>query len=77
MLTCPPLDPTFSIAFTTSIPSVTFPNTTCLPSSHEVTEVVRKNCEPLVLGCHTPKVIQGFGRAPNPAYFSPILPLPF
>ena len=29
-------------------PSGTPPNTTCLPSSHEVTTVVMKNCEPLL-----------------------------
>ena len=29
-------EPTFSIALTTSIPSTTVPNTTCLPSSHGV-----------------------------------------
>lgn len=66
MLTCPPLDPTFSIVFTTSIPSVTFPNTTCFPSSHEVTEVVRKYCEPLVLGCYTQKENQAFVRRAYP-----------
>lgn len=39
----PLLDPTFSTAFTTSIPSTTCPNTTCLPSSHGVGTVHRKN----------------------------------
>ena len=29
---------------------VTWPNTTCLPSSHWVLAVQRKNCDPLVLG---------------------------
>ena len=31
-------------------PSTTSPKTTCLPSSHEVTTVVMKNWDPLVLG---------------------------
>jgi hypothetical protein len=35
---------------TTSMPSTTLPNTTCLPSSHGVATVHRKNCDPLVLG---------------------------
>jgi hypothetical protein len=39
---------TFSMALTTSIPSTTFPKTTWRPSSHEVTTVVMKNCEPFV-----------------------------
>eukprot|EP00755_Sulcionema_specki_P016930 Sspe_Gene.1053::Locus_359_Transcript_2_3_Confidence_0.500_Length_1006::g.1053::m.1053 len=38
----------FSIFRTTSIPSTTFPKTTCRPSSHEVSAVVMKNCDPLV-----------------------------
>lgn len=38
--------PTFSTALTTSMPLTTSPNTTCLPSSHEVTSVVMKNCYP-------------------------------
>merc|ERR1719410_268670 len=42
--------PTASIAFTTSIPLVTFPNTTCFPSNQAVFTVHRKNCDPLVLG---------------------------
>jgi len=29
-------------------PSGTPPKTTCLPSSHDVTTVVMKNCEPLL-----------------------------
>lgn len=43
-LVLPLLDPTDSIAFTTCMPFVTLPNTTCLPSSHEVATVHRKNC---------------------------------
>jgi hypothetical protein len=35
--------PTASMAFTTSIPSTTSPNTTCRSSSHFVTAVVMKN----------------------------------
>ncbi len=35
---------------TRSMPSSTFPNTTCLPSSQGVGRVVMKNCDPLVLG---------------------------
>jgi len=31
-----------------TIPLITFPNTTCLPSNHDVFTVVMKNCEPLV-----------------------------
>src|SRR5262249_59623471 len=46
----PPDEPSASIVSTTSAPSVTAPKTTCLPSSHEVTTVVMKNCEPLVFG---------------------------
>merc|ERR1719218_467310 len=42
--------PTASIFLTTSIPSTTWPNTTCLPSSQSVLTVQRKNCEPLVPG---------------------------
>merc|ERR1712172_337738 len=38
----------FSTARTTSIPFTIFPNTTCLPSSHEVFFTVMKNWEPLV-----------------------------
>jgi len=38
-------EPVFSIALTTSIPSTTSPNTTCLPSSHGVGHVVTKNYE--------------------------------
>ncbi len=36
--------PSFSIVFTTSMPSTTSPNTTCLPSSHGVEATVMKNC---------------------------------
>ena len=39
-----------SILLTSSMPSSTQPNTTCLPSSQGVTTVVMKNCEPLVFG---------------------------
>merc|ERR1719336_849003 len=46
----PDCEPTASIFFTTSMPSVTLPKTTCLPSSQAVFTVQRKNCEPLVLG---------------------------
>jgi hypothetical protein len=35
--------PKASMALTTSIPSTTSPNTTCRPSSHDVTAVVMKN----------------------------------
>merc|ERR1740136_481348 len=35
--------PTFSIACTTSSPSVTLPKTTCFPSNHDVSAVQRKN----------------------------------
>ena len=36
---------------TTSMPSVTWPKTVCLPSSHGVaSSVTMKNCEPLVFG---------------------------
>ena len=46
----PDWEPTASIFFTTSMPSVTAPNTQCLPSSQPVFTVHRKNWEPLVLG---------------------------
>eukprot|EP00409_Alexandrium_fundyense_P003343 CAMPEP_0185903476 /NCGR_PEP_ID=MMETSP0196C-20130402/2726_1 /TAXON_ID=2932 /ORGANISM="Alexandrium fundyense, Strain CCMP1719" /LENGTH=97 /DNA_ID=CAMNT_0028622539 /DNA_START=128 /DNA_END=421 /DNA_ORIENTATION=+ len=46
----PDCEPTASILLTTSIPSVTIPKTTCLPSSQAVLTVQRKNWEPLVLG---------------------------
>lgn len=42
--------PSASMALTMSIPSTTSPKTTCLPSNHEVTTVVMKNWDPLVLG---------------------------
>ena len=35
--------PTASIRLTTSSPSITFPKTTCFPSSHGVLTVVMKN----------------------------------
>src|SRR5438309_1699335 len=42
---------TLSSRSSTSIPSLTCPNTVCLPSSHgHACAVTRKNCEPLVLG---------------------------
>ena len=41
----PESEPAASIFLTTSMPSSTSPNTTCLPSSHDVTTVVMKNCE--------------------------------
>ena len=41
-------DPTASIAFTTSMPLTTLPNTTCFPSNQAVLAVQRKNCEPLL-----------------------------
>lgn len=40
--------PTASAALTTSFPSATFPNTTCLPSSQLVSATVRKNWLPFV-----------------------------
>ena len=46
----PLLEPSPSIFFTISEPSVTSPKTTCLPSSQAVTTVVMKNCDPLVFG---------------------------
>ena len=42
----PPAEPSFSTALTVSMPSTTSPNTTCLPSSHDVTTVVMKTCTP-------------------------------
>lgn len=39
----PLLEPSVSIFFTTSLPSVTAPKMTCLPSSHGVATVVMKN----------------------------------
>ena len=49
-LVCPLSDPTFSMARTTSIPLMTFPNTTCFPSNHSVFSVQRKNWDPFVFG---------------------------
>jgi hypothetical protein len=46
----PDSEPTLSIFITVSIPFVTLPKTTCLPSSQLVTSVQRKNWEPLVFG---------------------------
>lgn len=42
--------PNDSICLTTSIPAVTKPKTTCLPSNQGVSTVVRKNWDPLELG---------------------------
>mmetsp|Transcript_34766 Transcript_34766/g.80368 ORF Transcript_34766/g.80368 Transcript_34766/m.80368 type:complete len:113 (-) Transcript_34766:231-569(-) len=42
--------PTCAIDNNTSNPSITFPNTTCLPSSQGVADVVKKNWDPLVFG---------------------------
>jgi hypothetical protein len=41
---------TFSMRLTVSIPSITFPNTTCLLSSHSAFAHVMKNWHPFVLG---------------------------
>mmetsp|Transcript_7979 Transcript_7979/g.20610 ORF Transcript_7979/g.20610 Transcript_7979/m.20610 type:complete len:230 (+) Transcript_7979:916-1605(+) len=46
----PPREPVASALRTTPIPSMTSPNTTCLPSSQGVASVQMKNCEPLVSG---------------------------
>ena len=46
----PEEEPTASTALTISMPLVTEPKTTCLPSSQSVLAVQMKNCEPLVLG---------------------------
>ncbi len=46
----PLVEPTDSTVFTTSMPLVTLPKTTCLPSSHGVFSVQRKNWLPLVPG---------------------------
>merc|ERR1712100_809839 len=46
----PSLEPTASTFFTTSMPSVTLPKTTCLPSKCGVWPVQMKNWLPLVLG---------------------------
>ena len=43
-LVLPLCEPRASTALTTSWPLTTSPKTTCLPSSHEVTMVVMKNC---------------------------------
>ena len=40
--------PTASIAFTTSLPDLTLPKTTCFPSNHDVCAVVMKNWLPFV-----------------------------
>merc|ERR1711879_396363 len=50
LLVFPDCEPTASIFFTTSIPSDTDPKTQCLPSSHPVFTVHKKNWEPLVFG---------------------------
>merc|ERR1711998_749332 len=49
-LVAPLPDPTASIFLTTSYPFVTFPNTQCLPSRNEVSDVQMKNWLPLVSG---------------------------
>ena len=46
----PPREPTLSMALTTEYPSITCPNTVCLPSKNGVATVHKKNCEPLVFG---------------------------
>ncbi len=46
----PLCDPYDSTCLTTSIPSTTEPNTTCLPSNHGHGTVVKKNCDPFVFG---------------------------
>ncbi len=55
----PEFEPTASMALTMSIPSKTFPKTTCLPSNHGVGTVVIKNCDPWVFG---PKFILNYER---------------
>ena len=50
LLGVPSGEPRASTALTTSMPSVTSPKTACLPSSHCVSTVVTKNCEPCVSG---------------------------
>ena len=45
-----PIVLTASTFLTTSIPSTTFPNTTCLLFKNGVATVVMKNCDPFVLG---------------------------
>ena len=44
-------EPTFSMAWTTSRPSTTWPKTTCLPSNQPVFSVQMKNWEPLLMSC--------------------------
>jgi len=46
----PDCEPTASTFITTSMPSITRPNTTWRPSSHEVLTVVMKNWEPFESG---------------------------
>lgn len=60
----PEEDPTFSMALTTSIPSTTFPNTTCFPSSHSVFVVHMKNWDPFV-----PGPALAMDRIPGPVCF--------
>merc|ERR1719397_244884 len=50
LLVLPDCDPNDSTFLTTSMPSLTWPKTTCFPSSHWVLAVQRKNWLPLVLG---------------------------
>lgn len=63
-LIVPELLPAASIALTTlydsTSPSGTWPKTTCLPSSHEVTVVVTKNCDPLLR--HVSAILCGHPR---------------
>merc|ERR1711920_491363 len=61
----PDWEPTASISFTTSMPSTTEPKTTCLPSSHAVFTVHKKNCEPFVFG-----PAFAMERMPGPVCFS-------
>merc|ERR1719245_811089 len=61
----PDCDPTASIFFTISIPSLTTPKTTCFPSNHCVLTVQRKNWEPFVFG---PAL--AIERIPGPVCFS-------
>jgi hypothetical protein len=61
-LTAPELLPVASIARTTlydsTSPSGTWPKTTCLPSSHEVTTVVTKNWEPFLCDVRSECIVE-------------------
>jgi len=61
----PDWEPTASMALTTSMPLVTEPKTTCLPSSQSVLTVHKKNCEPFV-----PGPALAIERTPGPVCFS-------